>query len=50
MQAALDSLATAHSELVAATADKGGHRVAAIRLTEQAMGEVKAGMQYDRTH
>ena len=34
------------AELQSAVADKGGHRVRAIALVDQAMGEVQAGMDY----
>ena len=50
MQAALDALKTARSELNAATADKGGHRVAALRAVDEAIKETKAGMEFDRRH
>ena len=46
MQAALDHLQAARSELQIATADKGGHRVRAIALVDRAIGEVQAGMEY----
>ena len=46
MQAALDHLQSARSELQVAVADKGGHRVRAIGLVDQAIGEVEAGMEY----
>ena len=46
MQAALDHLQGAKAELQSAVADKGGHRVRAIALVDQAMGEVQAGMDY----
>lgn len=32
---------------VRASADKGGHRVAAIRALDQAIAQIKAGMAYD---
>lgn len=44
MQTALDALGRARSELQAATANKGGHRVKALDLIAQAIGEVKAGI------
>ncbi|WP_293906890.1 hypothetical protein [Phenylobacterium sp.] len=50
MQAALDSLKAARTELMAATADKGGHRVAALRATNEAIKEVQQGITFDRTH
>jgi hypothetical protein len=50
MQDALDHLMRARAELVAASADKGGHRLAAIRYVDGAVRETRAGMEYDRTH
>jgi hypothetical protein len=44
MQAALDALRTAKGELEMATHNKGGHRVEALRLTEDAIRETKAGI------
>lgn len=48
MHAALDALRTARSELQAADANKGGHRVVAIRLVNQAIEETQAGIDYAR--
>jgi hypothetical protein len=50
MQAALQSLGSAQSQLRQATHDKGGHRARAAKLVEQAMAEVRAGIEFDRTH
>lgn len=50
MQAALQSLGTAQAELKLATHDKGGHRARAMKLIEQAQAEVRAGIEFDRTH
>lgn len=50
MQAALDKLQSARSNLEAATDDKGGHRVKALDHVNQAIEEVKRGIEYDRTH
>ena len=50
MQAALDALTTARGELNAANADKGGHRVKALQSVNDAIREVKAGMEFDRKH
>ena len=50
MQAALDHLRAAKVELEKAVADKGGHRVAALKLTNDAITEVVAGIEYERTH
>ena len=44
MQAALDALNNAKSELEQATADKGGHRANAINLVKQAIDEVTMGI------
>jgi hypothetical protein len=48
MHAALDALQMARAELYAANADKGGHRVNALRLVNEAIREVRAGIAYDR--
>ncbi len=50
MQAALDALKVARRELEAATDDKGGHRVRALRLTNQAIEQVEKGLKFDRRH
>jgi hypothetical protein len=44
MQNALAALQTANAELQLAEADKGGHRVNAINLVNQAITEVQAGI------
>lgn len=44
MANALEALQTAKRELNNAVADKGGHRVKAIDLVNQAITEVKLGM------
>ncbi len=44
MQAALDYLRQAKSNLESATADKGGHRVKAIDLVNKAIDETKKGI------
>src|SRR5947207_79935 len=44
MQAALAALQNAKAELQAAIPDKGGHRVKAIALVDEAIGEVRAGI------
>ena len=46
MDAALSALYTAKSELQAALADKGGHRVAALADVNAAIREVKAGIAF----
>ena len=50
MTTALDLLRKAQAELAAATADKGGHRVAAERLVREAIGEVEKGISFDNHH
>jgi hypothetical protein len=44
MDNALSALQTAKNELQISDANKGGHRVNAMRLIDQAMGEVRAGI------
>jgi len=46
MQSALDALRTARSELVAATANKGDHRLKSLDYVDQAIAEVKSGIEY----
>ena len=46
MQSALAELQSARGELIVAEANKGGHRVNAINLVNQAIAEVKAGIEY----
>lgn len=50
MQAALDRLQSARSNLEAASDDKGGHRAKALDHVNKAIDEVKKGIEYDRTH
>jgi hypothetical protein len=50
MAKALNNLEDAKRSLEGATADKGGHRVKAIELVNAAIGEVKAGMEFDNKH
>ena len=50
MQAALDHLRAAKQQLDVAEADKGGHRVKAIRLVNDAIVQVEHGIEFDRTH
>jgi hypothetical protein len=45
MQAALSELRAARASLEQALADKGGHRVKAINLVDQAIAQVEAGIQ-----
>jgi hypothetical protein len=44
MQAALHALRNSKAELEAALPDKGGHRVKAIALVDQAIAETQAGI------
>jgi hypothetical protein len=48
MQNAISALQNARAELAAATPDKGGHRVKAMALTDEAIAQVKAGMEAAR--
>jgi hypothetical protein len=50
MQSARADLQTAKSELQRATADKGGHRVKALTLVNQAIAQVNQGIAFDRRH
>jgi hypothetical protein len=48
MQSALDHLLAAKQELRAATTDKGGHRVRAIELVDEAITQVERGIEFAR--
>ena len=50
MQAALEHLRLARTELEKADRDKGGHREAAVKLTLDAIAEVERGINFDRRH
>ncbi len=50
MRAARADLGTAKRELQKANPDKGGHRVKAIALVNNAIAEVDAGIAWDRRH
>jgi hypothetical protein len=50
MTAAIQNLREAQRNLQLASHDKGGHRENAIRMIDQAIGEVEMGIQYDNTH
>jgi hypothetical protein len=50
MEAALRNLQQARADLLAATPDKGGHRVKALRAVDEAIEQVRKGMAYDRNH
>jgi hypothetical protein len=47
MQMARRNLLEARQSLQRATSDKGGHRVRAMRLIDQALAEVEAGIRFD---
>jgi hypothetical protein len=46
MRAALDDLQSARDQLQDASSNKGGHRVEALRLTNQAIDEVRSGIEH----
>lgn len=50
MGAALDNLQDARNKLENATADKGGHRVKAMKAVDTAIKETKAGIKWDKEH
>lgn len=50
MEAALENLNDAQTKLENATADKGGHRVKALKAVKEAIKETKAGIEYDKNH
>ena len=50
MHKALEDLKSAEARLQRATRDKGGHRLRAIRLIQQAIDEVQKGIRYDNNH
>jgi len=50
MVAALDELRAARGELQVAAADKGGHRVRAIELVDDAIEQTRRGIDYAATH
>jgi hypothetical protein len=50
MRAALVSLRAAKGQLEKASHDKGGHRVRAIGLIDQAIAEVEKGIAFDNAH
>jgi hypothetical protein len=47
MEEAMQHLRQAQQNLQDASRDKGGHRVRALQLVNQAMAEIEAGMRYD---
>lgn len=50
MHEALGNLRQARANLVAANADKGGNRMAAIRHVDAAIASVERGIAFDRRH
>ena len=46
LDAALESLQQARASLEKAVADKGGHRVKAIKAVDEAIAQVKAGIEF----
>ena len=50
MQAALEHLRAAKGELEKADEDKGGHRVKAVGLVDDAISQVEKGIEFDRRH
>ena len=50
MHDALRNLRQAHVELLAASDDKGSHKLKAIRHVEAAIAQVEAGIRFDRRH
>jgi hypothetical protein len=50
MKAALESLRSAMQSLKKASADKGGNRAKAMRLTREAIQEVIAGIRFDNSN
>ena len=50
MNAALTALQAARNKLKKATPNKGGHRVKAIALVQQAIAQVKKGIAYANKH
>ena len=50
MEDALRALGEAKRALTAGSSDKGGHRLKAIGLVDQAISEIRAGIEYDNTH
>ena len=50
MQSAIGHLRQARAELEKADRDKGGHREAAIKFTNDAIAEAEQGVRFDRRH
>lgn len=47
MRTAMATLKVAKTQLEKAEHDKGGHRAAALKLTDQAIEEVRKGIEFD---
>lgn len=50
MQDAMRNLEQARADLQAATNDKGGHRLKALRHVDAAIAQVRMGIRFDRHH
>jgi hypothetical protein len=50
MERAREALINSKHLLEAAADDKGGHKIKAVQLIEQAIEEVKAGIEFANTH
>lgn len=50
MKLAEAALENAASQLEKASSDKGGHRVAALKLTREAIEEARKGIDFDNGH
>lgn len=50
MRAALEHLRAAKAELEKAEADKGGHRVAAVKATDEAIHHTEEGIKFANHH
>ena len=50
MRSALEHLRAAKAELQQAEADKGGHRVAAIKATDEAIHHTEEGIKFANHH
>ena len=50
MRTALATLKVAKTQLEKAEHDKGGHRAAALKLTNDAIDQVQKGIEFDNNH
>jgi hypothetical protein len=50
MESAIQNLRAAQQNLEDASSDKGGHRVRALQLVQQAIAETQEGIEYANTH